>query len=172
MRRHPHGLQVRRNKKTASSLSLIGQLDKSEPIRPVLTSYLKTKFGNEKFERQFEAEWYDGREWFEYIKDIDAMSVFSVSSSFSMLRFTFCEHWLQGPETCLAIRKKSITSARKSERTSQLNWKDLRNMKTAFFIQMPSRFGKNAKKGTPVINQSTQWFSKEYRNINMGRNCF
>ena len=56
--------------------SIISKLDKSHPIVPILNAYPKTKFGNEKFERSFSKQWYEGRPWLEYIVELDACLCF------------------------------------------------------------------------------------------------
>ena len=59
-----------------SNASVIKHLDKAKPISPNLTSYPKKRFGKEAFERQFKAEWYEGRPWLEYIIELDACVCF------------------------------------------------------------------------------------------------
>ena len=66
----------KQQKQSSSNPSIIKRLDKTQPISPTLASYPKTRFGQEKFERHFKAEWYDGRPWLEYIIELDACVCF------------------------------------------------------------------------------------------------
>ena len=57
-------------------MTVIEGLQKDQPIRPMLASFPKRRFGNERFDRHFKSEWYKGRDWLEYIEEIDACLCF------------------------------------------------------------------------------------------------
>ena len=65
-----------------------------KPWRQILNSYPKRRFGQEKFERQFKANWYDERPWLEYVVDLDACvcfpcRIYSPNSDSSFVRTGF-----------------------------------------------------------------------------------
>ena len=79
---------------TVPNQTFIKNMDKMKPSRPILNSYPKRRFGQEKFERQFKANWYDERPWLEYVVDLDACvcfpcRIYSPKSDSSFVRTGF-----------------------------------------------------------------------------------
>ena len=79
---------------TVSTQTFIKNMDKMKPSRPILNSYPKRRFGQEKFGRHFKANWYDDRPWMEYVADLDACvcfpcRIYSPNSDLSFVRTGF-----------------------------------------------------------------------------------
>jgi hypothetical protein len=73
----------------SSAIFSIQKIDQSKPITPSLNSYPKTRFGQEKFERNFKAAWYEGRPWLEYITELDACLCYPCRVYFKNIDSTF-----------------------------------------------------------------------------------
>ena len=79
---------------TVSNQTFIKNMDKMKPSRPILNSFPKRKFGQEKFERQYKANWYQERPWLEYVVDLDGCvcfpcRIYSPNSDSSFVRTGF-----------------------------------------------------------------------------------
>ena len=75
---------------TVSTQTFIKNTDKMKPSRPILNSYLKRRFGQETFERQFKANWYDERPWLKYVVDLCfPCRIYSPNSDSSFVRTGF-----------------------------------------------------------------------------------